>query len=144
MHYNIVQLKERWGSTGLLDKHTDPKEQIELSRLLDRAVEYLRQMQKEDDLHDNAGDIIINSLTEIYQCLTVRRFHHSEVDKKVLSENLKMIEHKINVEELIEIGNDIVESKHKSYDDFFKQVNFDTSLVNEIVVRYMVKYGTEE
>ena len=126
MHYNIVTIRNRWQSYGLLDGQYTVQQEVELARYLQTAMDTIMEMMHEDDLDDKASNIIIISLVELYERLTIKKDNH-----------------KINIKVLIEKGMTVFEKKYIEKNDYFKQDRLDTTLRDEIVLDYMSEYGTK-
>jgi hypothetical protein len=142
MYYNIVALRNRWKSSGLLTNLTSVKQEVELSRYLDVVVD--KVLATDDDFPDKAGDFVINAMVEIYEILTVRKFVPVEVEIKNLSDNLRIDEHKIDIDTLIDITIEVIEAKYINKNDYFKQETLDIVLRDEIILSYLRKHGTRE
>lgn len=144
MHYNTVSVRNRWKPSGLLNTQLNPKQEVELSRYLERAMDKLLVLDEDDDLADGTGDFVITAIVELYEMITIRRFDPSEAQVRILSNNLKMDGHKLNIDDIIEISSEVVEREHTDYKDFFKQAKLDAEIRKRIATDYVVKYGTRE
>ncbi len=141
MHYNIVTVRNRWSSSGLLNELFTPKQEVELCRYLESAMDTLLAMDGDDELPDNVGDFVITSIVELYEMLTIRRFHPSEVKQKILADNLRMNEHKLDIDKIIEISEKVMVEDYVSANDVFKQSNIDFKVRAKVCSNYLVEYG---
>lgn len=145
MYYNIISLRNRWVASGFLDAFKTPKHQIEMARYLEKTIRILISLDADDELPENhSGDLFLLSLVKLYKTLTIDNGFRKPPDIKIklLSNTLKMEEHKINVNDLIDIGIEIFEKRYVTHMDNQDQINLDFDIRDEIVFTYLKKYGT--
>jgi len=156
MHYNIVSIRNRWKSSGILDEFETIKEQVQMARYLETAMEILIPMDGDDELElpnldpfrinitNQAGDLIILVVMKLYKRITSGGFERYEVDKKLLAENLKMDGHKIDIQDLVDMSLVLINQKRHDISDVMAQLELDADIRDEIVFEYLKKYGTGE
>lgn len=138
---DVVTLRNKWLDSGLLGSLKTAQQQIELSKYLEKCGRVLTRMYHEGDfpfqIDSTEANVPFEAVTQIYEMMHTREFVSSEVTLKLLSNNLQMAEHKIDIQDLIDISIDkCLEMKNDG------SLFFGMEVAKAVSETYVIKYGT--
>lgn len=138
MYYNIVSLRNRWANSGILKGLQTIKQEVELSRYLESASNTLLELDNEYGLPEKTPDLVILSIVRLYKMIFDTEFSHDSNLTRIMSNNLRMDEHKINVQDVIDIAmnNDMI---NITYGDYIMQEQLEFEIRTDIVLEYLKK-----
>jgi len=138
MYYNIVSLRNRWAHSGILKGLQTIKQEVELSRYLESASNTLLELDNEYGLPEKTPDLVILSIVRLYKMVFDTEFSHDSNLTRIMSNNLRMDEHKINVQDVIDItmNNDMINITHG---DYIMQEQLEFEIRTDIVLEYLKK-----